>query len=127
MATVCVQQVSRLLPCHVRRGSAYGFSTEQCATTVMTPRRLRLDPADRACKGIGFPVRWFHTYILCPQSPSPNWVTFHHTGIFGILIIVNFHPLLYSILHRVVHKRRTTHWLAVHFCSSIPDLIWKSN
>lgn len=72
MATVCVQQVSRLLPCHVRCGSPYGFSTEQCATTVMTPRRLRLVPADRACKGIGFPVRWFHTFILWPQSPSPT-------------------------------------------------------
>lgn len=44
-------------------GSLCGSSTEQCAATGVTPHRVRLVPADRACKGIGFPVRWFHTYL----------------------------------------------------------------
>lgn len=39
----------------------FSFSTEQCAATGATPHRSRLVPADRACKVIGFPVRWFHT------------------------------------------------------------------
>lgn len=52
------------MPCHIMCGGPYGFSTEQCATTGSTPRRMRLVPADRACKGIGFPVRWFHTLIV---------------------------------------------------------------
>lgn len=36
-------------------GSLYGSSTEQCAAAGATPHRVRLVPADRACKGIGFP------------------------------------------------------------------------
>lgn len=38
-------------------------STEQCAASDVTPHRVNLVPADRDCKGIGFPVRWFHTFV----------------------------------------------------------------
>ena len=81
MATVCVQQVSNLCLCvslcitfcFVRFicvcvcGSLKGFSTEQCAATGATPHRVRLVPADRACKGIGLPVRWSHTSLYTPS------------------------------------------------------------
>lgn len=71
MATVCVQQVSNIF-IHVfvfwrwgvgQCGSRFGSSTEQCVATCLTPHRVILVPADRACKGIGFPVRWLHTYL----------------------------------------------------------------
>lgn len=67
MATVCVQQVSMFtsvgffFDCVC--GSRFSSSTEQCAATGVTPHRVRLVPADRAIKGVGFPVRWFHTYL----------------------------------------------------------------
>ena len=74
MATVCVQQVSNLylyvcnckiyIVTFIVCGSLYGSNTEQCAATGTTPHRVRLVPADRACKDIGFPVRWFHTFIF---------------------------------------------------------------
>ena len=84
MATVCVQQVSNLLCtslivdlvfCIVTFivcvcGSLYGSSTERCAATGATPRRVRLVPADRACKGVGFPVRWYHTSLYA-HTPVP--------------------------------------------------------
>lgn len=80
MATVCVQQVSNLCLSLIVDGffffvffvvtfivcvcgGLYGSSTEQCAATDATPHRVRLVPADRACKGIGFPVRWLHTSL----------------------------------------------------------------
>lgn len=81
MATVCVQQVSNLCLCVSLYitfvlsdlflcvcGSLNGSSTEQCAATGATPHRARLVPADRACKGIGLPVRWSHTSLYTPSE-----------------------------------------------------------
>lgn len=71
MATVCVQQVGILVNwCVLSPGRiacvavVFGFSTEQCAATSVTPRKVRLVPADRACIVIGFPVRWLHTCFM---------------------------------------------------------------
>lgn len=56
-------------------GGLYGSGTEQCAATGATPHRVRLDPADRDCKGIGLPVRWFHTFSYAHTRWTASYIT----------------------------------------------------
>lgn len=67
---VCV--LSCCVSCVCVCGSLCGSGTEQCAATSVTPHRVRLVPADRACKVIGFPVRWFHTFITILTQTNDN-------------------------------------------------------